>query len=336
MSDLSEFIRTKPRKILVLRHDKIGDFLVTTPLLESLKTFFPDSEVHILLSSANSGTASQAFRWCKKVYVYDKKNIVQSLLLVIKLRAEKYDIILDVLDKPSRTSGLFAKWISAKYAITFTRSDAYSKYFTHCVQPLSRQEYHICRRTVEILRPFGIDTNVLPLQIYWDNTSNETVNVRNWIGKHNTNKIVALNIAGSHLSRFWGTSNIVEFIQQFQSRYSDATIIVFATKDFREHVEEIRKNTGVVIAPTLLSFGEFASAISQTDVIITPDTSVVHLASAFHIPMVILYTHSNPEEHGMLWTPIGVQFESVITTSSNISDISPNLVLNAYEKVVSS
>jgi ADP-heptose:LPS heptosyltransferase len=53
--------------------------------------------------------------------------------------------------------------------------------------------------------------------------------------------------------------------------------------------------------------------------LITPDTSVIHLASAYSVPVFGLYVHFNTDE--MIWKPYNSDFECVITKERTLDSI---------------
>jgi ADP-heptose:LPS heptosyltransferase len=67
-------------------------------------------------------------------------------------------------------------------------------------------------------------------------------------------------------------------------------------------------------------FDEFCAAISKLDFLFTPDTSAVHIASAFNIPVFGLYVKYNTND--MIWSPYKSKFECIITTEPNLNTVS--------------
>jgi len=74
--------------ILITRHDKIGDFIVTLPLIKSIKTQFPNYTIYVLVSKINYQLA-QDLDFIDGVILYDKDNFWQTLKDIRKL---KFDI----------------------------------------------------------------------------------------------------------------------------------------------------------------------------------------------------------------------------------------------------
>jgi len=77
-------------KILFVRNDKIGDALVTVPVLRDLKLNYPDLKIDVLCSPVNKFV----FEGIESI---NKLHILKNSELVGGLKAEKYDAIVDLL-----------------------------------------------------------------------------------------------------------------------------------------------------------------------------------------------------------------------------------------------
>ena len=51
---LNDFDIQKSSKVLMLRYDRIGDMIITTPVFREFKSSFPDAEINVLASRSNS------------------------------------------------------------------------------------------------------------------------------------------------------------------------------------------------------------------------------------------------------------------------------------------
>ncbi len=59
--------------------------------------------------------------------------------------------------------------------------------------------------------------------------------------------------------------------------------------------------------------------ISQLNLLLTPDTMAVHLASAFEIPVFGIYVHYNTDE--LIWSPYKSDFDCVVTKEPNLKNV---------------
>lgn len=74
-------------KLLITRHDKIGDFVVTLPLVKAIKEQYPSTHITVLVSKINFSFA-QEIPFIDEVILYDKEDFFGTLKNV---RAKKFD-----------------------------------------------------------------------------------------------------------------------------------------------------------------------------------------------------------------------------------------------------
>ncbi len=146
------------KKVLFLRQDRIGDLLISSPLFRILKEKYPDIEFDILLSNYNTSAYELVKNYFSNAYLYHKK-FVKDLNLVKNLRAKKYDLIIDLMDKPSSTSALLIKIIKPKYAAGLEKSN--SDIYNFIVKRKDESKFHIIERTAEFLTLFGLSRAIM-------------------------------------------------------------------------------------------------------------------------------------------------------------------------------
>jgi ADP-heptose:LPS heptosyltransferase len=79
--------------------------------------------------------------------------------------------------------------------------------------------------------------------------------------------------------------------------------------DYQADVEAIAGATGAAPLPALASFHEFAAVLREFDMLLTPDTSVVHLAAAWKTPLVGLFRGS---AEVMPWFPYHAPYRAAL------------------------
>jgi ADP-heptose:LPS heptosyltransferase len=88
----------------------------------------------------------------------------------------------------------------------------------------------------------------------------------------------------------------------------------------------------VLLSPETNTFDQFAALVQKLWILITPDTSAVHLAAAFSIPSVVMYVQSNKELR--IWEPYGSLSETVVTDIDDLGQISQTEVFNAVDRLI--
>jgi ADP-heptose:LPS heptosyltransferase len=95
-----------PRSILVIQLRRLGDVILTTPALEALKKKYPDAKLDFLVE-APGAEAVAGLPAIDEVLVYDAQNPLEALRWAFKIRARRYDWVIDFLANP-RTALLTA------------------------------------------------------------------------------------------------------------------------------------------------------------------------------------------------------------------------------------
>ena len=317
-------------KFLFIRQDRIGDVLVSTPLFSLLKETYPSATLDILLSENNYSVLEHE-PLIRKRWLYEK-NIVSIWKLILNLRREQYDFVIDLMDNPSATSTLLLALAGGKWNIGLTKDNAYVYDVT--VPLLSRKEVHIVDRLAELLRPLGVDTSSHSLRIRYNpaNSSKEFAELF-WTSQLLASKtVIGVNISSGNATRFWGIDRFRDFISLVMNQYPDAHILILYHLRDKYNAEKIAAGSlRTWISPTTASFDQFASLLQRLSVLVTPDTSAVHLAAAFTIPSVVLYVQSNKDLR--IWEPYQTPTESLIADVDDLTTIQANEVFSAFQRL---
>ncbi len=88
-------------KYLIFRSDRIGDFLITSPLIQSIKRNDKDHSIEVVCSSKNYNFINN-LNLVDKIHILKKNNFISKFNLFLKLKANFYDVII-VSDKKNRS-----------------------------------------------------------------------------------------------------------------------------------------------------------------------------------------------------------------------------------------
>lgn len=114
-------------KILVIKRDKIGDLLLTTPMLRHLRHVLPNAEIHLLANDYNAWVVAENPD-IDRLWVYDRvkvgKNIrvmaaIKQAWLELRLRFERFDVAIVAGGDESKRAIKRALRIRAKRTIAF-------------------------------------------------------------------------------------------------------------------------------------------------------------------------------------------------------------------------
>ena len=318
------------RKLLFLRQDKIGDALISTPLISIIKKNYPSITIDFLLSENNYFVLDNE-TLVNKRWIY-KKQVSSILKLIRDIRKEEYDFVFDLMDNPSTTSTLLCLFSKTKWKVGLSKKNDYV--YDVAVPMLPKKNSHVVLRLARIVTALKINPENEKIEIKY-NISEESKKFADDFLERNGIKdkiLVGLNISPVKGEKFWGIDNFQKFIGYMSGNDINYKIIIlFQPADINIVDEIIKPFKNVIITPLTPKFDQFAAIVQRMNFIITPDTATVHLASAFKIPSVVMYMQTAEDIN--IWEPYNSDTESVITNTNNILNINPLEVYDSFKKI---
>jgi ADP-heptose:LPS heptosyltransferase len=242
--------------------------------------------------------------------------------------------MLDFNDHPSTTSALLARFGRATYRVgfAFPRNSAF---LTHAVDCPSHERTHITERLRKIPEAIGLEikpAEIVPHIALGAEERDEAAAALK--AKAGSRPAIAVNVSAGHPSRYWQTEKWNAFLRQ--AMLLNPTWVFVVLRAPGDAIDLDRIVEGVpgerILIPAELGFHLFASYISLSRLLISPDTSAVHIASAFKVPVLGLY----PAVHWNLvsWHPIGTEYEVVTPSSGLVPEIGVEAVVRGFQRLV--
>ena len=294
-------------RLLLLRQDRLGDVLVSVPVIRALRRRFPGAAIDMLFSRTNYGVRQAVQSYLDRAWRYDKTP-ASALRLIHAFRGARYDAVVDLMDNPSTNSQLVARWCGARYRVGIRH--ARSGHYTHAVPLLDQQRVHIVERIAQLLLPFDIDPERVPLDLEYPLSAADTARALERLGPSDRPLRLGVNISGSSTARYWGVENFIACLRWMQSFDPRFAIFVGGAPDYAKDIAAIVTATGATVIPALTSFHEFAAMFRDFDLLLTPDTSVLHLGAAWKIPTVGLF--HQPAGAPLPWYPYRSPYRALL------------------------
>ncbi|APA68935.1 glycosyltransferase family 9 protein [Janthinobacterium sp. 1_2014MBL_MicDiv] len=287
------------RKVLILRNDKIGDMIVTTPLLRALKQHYPHWQIDVAASSANRALLVGCPH-VDDVVIWDKQSLLRDLRTTIaELRRRRYDVIFNPYNRFSIPLLLRIKWLGARYLTGF----AIPKYGTSTAS-LGMFDHTVpCDRNAHILRSYfaafaafglrdideryelyGVDAHAAPVDAACDAL------LRDYAG------LFCLNFQGSNTQRTVSVADAQRCCAALAARYPRHALLVIAAPGGEARAGEIvhgAARPNVLLAPATAHILALAALVRRCELVVSPDTSVIHLASAYDRKIVGYYIRTD-------------------------------------------
>lgn len=297
-------------RILFIRLNKIGDALVTTPLLRLIKEK-TSAKLFILASRSNRiiFTDNPDF---ERVFVFQKgfSGIKQIRRIVMEYRI---DIVVDTHDDVSTTVSFLCAGSKAPFRLSLKKSN--ETVFSHTIDRPDSTKTHIVDRILKLAELMNIESagsnpNVnFPIpatsEQFAENFFNEKID--------NSKFSVGINISAGSEARYFGTENYSNIVGELMKIH--VQIILLCTPADSEKAIAISSGRAAIFDG---NFHQLAAIIQRLDLLISPDTSAVHLASACKTPVFGIYVHDTKD---VIWSPYKSRFEWVETTRNDLKNI---------------
>lgn len=319
------------KKILIVRLGKIGDLVVTSFVFEVLNEKYPHLEIHLLTLSSNKDVLKYNPRLNKVIYA--KKNLSLYLKLT-RLRKEHYDMIFDFNDNPSTTSTMIFKFLRVRIKAGYD-FPMYERYINFKVTSLKKEKSHIIERMNNFLLQLGIEADEKLVRPFFYVGSEELDEVEKELSQVGKDKHrIAINLSAGVKIRYWKIEKWDQLLHSINNEYKNYFFLLLATDKDRAQQKQLASSLGTeyCIEGKLASIQHFAAYIKSADLLITPDTSAVHIATAFSIPTLALYP--NPEWNYVSWQPYHIAHRSIKSTTENINGIIVQEVFSKFKSLI--
>lgn len=271
-------------KVLVSALGKLGDTVLTTPFYRVLKQEFNFKRIDVIVSE---GTEAILIKnpFVDNIFIYKKKPW-KALKFINKVRKTKYEYFIDPKDHYSKQSLYIAKLIRAKFKIGFNNKD--SQYFDYSVNPgkLENKLHHILI-FLNSLDYFGwkLPNQIPRPELYPKEIANKEVS--NFIKSNSLYGYYCLNISASKESKMIDKEKISEFLSEINT---NSPIVLINGPSDKEYINFLLNQHKNLIRFESRSYDHAIGIIKNSNLLITPDTSLVHIASAYNIPILAFYS----------------------------------------------
>jgi ADP-heptose:LPS heptosyltransferase len=299
-------------------------------MFRAVREKYPDAEIHVLAGKHNFFVINNNPR-IDKIYIH-KKNPFNIIKNILALKKEKYDYWLDAKDHYSNESKIFAKWSNAITKVGFNRSG--KKVFDISIPSNDENKnLHFVQRLFNALIPLGIkcpEETPKP-ELFVSPDSENYVNV--YFETLPLKPIILINISSGSPDRMWENENwskVIEVIDE--EKYN---IILLDSGTDEALIQDLSAKTNKMKIFKSRSITDAFSIIKRAKLLLTVDTSIVHIASAFNIPQIALYV--NLEEFYKKFHPLSDVDKPILSEKggNSIKNIKADEVISALKNMFS-
>lgn len=267
-------------KFLIVRFSSIGDIVLTTPVIRTIKQQVEGAIIHYLTKPSYKNVL-KANPYIDKLHLL-KENFSET---VHELKYEHFDYIID-LHKNLRTLRLKRKLKVISFS--FDKLN-YAKWVLVNFKKNNLPDRHIVDRYLETAHLFDVKNDGRGLDFFISPDDEIDLNI---LPEQFHNGFVAIVVSAYHNTKRLTSEKILSICNKIEF-----PIVFLGGPENEDEGSEYIKNLGerAYNACGKYSISQSASMIKQANVVLTPDTGLMHIAAAFHKKIISIWGNTVPE-----------------------------------------
>ena len=320
----------QPRRVLFIRYDRVGDMVLCTGILRAIAAAHPGLSIDVLTTPANADVLRH-LTFVDEVTLHERRRRRDYRRLFDRLAARNYDAVIDgLVVRPSVNSytTLLMLATRARWRIG-SAGRPHDRVYNIPVAPRPDvfREHHV-EHLARLAAPFGLrasDADWRPTLVV-TTAERESANAR-WHGVPGCDARILVNISAAQACRRWPDESFATALAELRARARDARIAVVGLEQDRASATRLAASIGgSAVVPTLR---ELFALVATCDLVVTPDTGVTHIASAFERPTLALMRRREEYER---WVPYRTPGVNVFgPTETQLSDLPVAAVVSALD-----
>jgi predicted lipopolysaccharide heptosyltransferase III len=315
-------------KILLLQLKRIGDLILTTPVLAALRESFPEAHLTLVVSK-ECADMLPAISNVDRILI--ARRDLRDLSLFFSVAASKFDYCVD-FTRNDRSASLALLSGARRRVVSYrvreqakTRARAYTDFVSVRMRDMHTIDYNLA-----LLKPLGARDASIGPHLDLPQMAYEKADALRRIWKV-TKPYVILHPGSARPEKLWEPERWAEVIEYF--RRNDGIDLVLTSgpsQDEQMHIAAIKNRT----QQEIIDFsGEtdlltIAALIGQARLLVTVDSAPVHMAAATRTPQVILFGPTNPFHWRPRESPAVVLHGKSAAPVTDFSPVQPRLAMS--------
>jgi len=280
------------KRILILRTDRIGDVVLSTPVITAARKAFPDAYIAVMVSPQTREIVT-GNPYLNEVIVYDKRlkhrGIFKTLGFIARLKKKRFDLVL-ILHSTLRVNCIsFLAGIPKRVGYARGKMDFL---LTHKLEYKKRLgEKHESEYSLDVLRSIGVKACpsplVVPIKKEYERNIDDLLKSS---GLEDGEKFIVLHPGASCPSKMWPQENFARVGDSLAERFGLKVVLVSSPDQVKigKTIRGIMKNRPLFLCGKT-SLGELGALFKKASLFISNDSGPVHVACAVGVPVISIF-----------------------------------------------
>ncbi|CNI70721.1 putative lipopolysaccharide core biosynthesis protein [Yersinia frederiksenii] len=319
--NLPETLREKDKvqRILVIKLRHFGDVLLTTPLISTLKTHYPQAKIDVLLYGGTQDMLREN-KTVNHAFIVDRglkhaglpAQISGEKALFAALKEHHYDLILNLSDQ--WRAAAYCRLLKPGFSIGFHYPKRDTWLWRYCHSALvdipNAGERHTVLNNLDILEPLHLTEVCTDVTMSYG--AHDVERVKQLCQQYSINDYILIQPSARWKFKTWASESFSQLINHLTEQ--GETVLLTGGKDQAEldYIADIIAGCvqpeKVINLSGQLALPELAVLIDNAKLFIGVDSVAMHMAAALQTPAVVLFGPSNLNQwhpwqapHTLLW-----------------------------------
>ncbi|OPX29277.1 MAG: lipopolysaccharide heptosyltransferase II [Candidatus Omnitrophica bacterium 4484_171] len=296
----------KPVRILIVRTDRMGDVVLSTPVIRNIREAYPDSHI-AFMCRPYTREILEGNPYLDEVIVYDKygkhRSFLSSLCFSFLLRKKRFDLALIL--HPTNRAHMITFFAGIRVRAGWNRKMGFllTRKLPHTKQLGQKHEMEY---TLDLLKlidvPVKYKDMFFPLK---DESISYVKSVFSEYGVSDSDKIVVIHPSASCASKRWPQDYFIKLIKFIKDNFK-SKIIIISAKDQAQYADKIiNESAGLIDMRGKLILSRLGALLREADIFISNDSGPVHIAAALGTPVISIFGRNDRGLSPKRWRPLG-------------------------------
>ncbi|MFH1825451.1 MAG: glycosyltransferase family 9 protein [Candidatus Firestonebacteria bacterium] len=274
------------KRILIIRLRYVGDLVLTTPLIRSLKTNFPESHLSYMAEPHYLQILKEN-PYIDELIPCEKKTFMSFMKTLLRVRSKKFDLAIDLFGNPRSALISYISGANIRVGFDFRfRKYAYNRVVGEDVKDDSKKDALDVYE--QVLNTIGVRTLNRKTEIFLSKEEEKRANIfLKSKGLEVKNDIIGIN-PGGQPARRWPKEKFAELGDRIIR--DGKTVLLFSgpnEKELSKDIYNLMKRKPILADE--LNLRELAAVINTCKLFVTNNTGAFHISVALGIPTIAIF-----------------------------------------------
>jgi heptosyltransferase-2 len=323
--------------ILIVRTDRIGDVVLTTPAIKALRQAYPAARITVLVTPSTFDLVC-GNPYLDEVLVDDRRGRHHGLFgfirLLSEIRLKKFD--LAVIYHTKRRYNLLCSMVSIPVRLGY-KNEKFGFLLTHPIKdPRSMGERHEAEYCLDLLKAIGVECH--ELDVFVPLQKEAELWLSDWKKENHLelNEYIVIHPDASDPVKRWPAAHFSALLDRLAERYNYKIVFIgspLAAPVTVEILKHSQKGAEFINLSGKTSMSQMISLLRRSRLLISNDSGPVHVAAGVGTSVISIFMRDQPGINPERWRPLGDK-GFILNNKAQPGSISVDQVMDLTEQII--